>query len=216
MNTNINRKQKYIKIASEILSREGRDGISIRRIASDAGCTSAVLYKHFDNLDHLIMLASIHFLEPYMREMQAMSSRNDMTPIQLNMALWRVFLNEAFENKTYYEMMFVGPDRDRLRDCVREYYDIFSTELDTIDPVSASIIFSNDISKREYIRLKQASEQGLITDDNARELSRLVEAVFIGRLVKYDGSYSHEEASAKCYELIRNLYRNYVNKETLL
>ena len=46
MNTNINRKQKYIKIASEILSREGRDGISIRRIASDAGCTSAVLYKH--------------------------------------------------------------------------------------------------------------------------------------------------------------------------
>ena len=81
MNTNIRRKQKFIKVTSEILQEEGREGVNIRRVASEAGCTSAVLYKHFDNLEHLIMLASIQFLEPYMRIMNEMSADTSLDPI---------------------------------------------------------------------------------------------------------------------------------------
>ena len=43
MNVNIERKRKYIKIVSDIMEKEGIDGLSIRRIAKEAGCTSAVL-----------------------------------------------------------------------------------------------------------------------------------------------------------------------------
>ena len=57
MNTNPERKVKYVQITSEILEEEGVEGVTIRKVAQRANCTSAVLYKHFDNKEHLIMLA---------------------------------------------------------------------------------------------------------------------------------------------------------------
>ena len=93
MNTNTERKKKYIQIASRILEQEGPEGINIRRIAKEAGCTSAVLYKHFDNLDHLLVLASVKFLEPYISDFIVISKRSDITSIQKDLllanVLWR-------------------------------------------------------------------------------------------------------------------------------
>ena len=211
MNTNIRRKHKFIKVTSEILQEEGREGVNIRRVASEAGCTSAVLYKHFDNLEHLIMLASIQFLEPYMRIMNEMSADTSLDPIQLNLKLWRSFLHEAFSKKEYYEQMFVSSERFKLKSCVEEYYKIFSEEVDNIDPISAHILTSNSVQERELIRLDTAAEQGLVTEENARVLSYLVEAVFAGRLTQYDGTVPPDDAAEECYELILSLYRKYVN-----
>ncbi|MDO4393630.1 MAG: TetR/AcrR family transcriptional regulator [Bacillota bacterium] len=213
MNTNVGRKQKFIKATSDILQKEGREGVNIRRIASEAGCTSAVLYKHFDNLEHLIMLASIQFLEPYMRKMNDMSADKSLNPIQLNLNLWRSFLHEAFSKREYYELMFISGERFKLKSCVEEYYDIFSEEVDNIDPISAHILTSTSIQERELIRLDMAAEQGLITRDNAKMLSQLVEAVFAGRLTQYDESVSPDEAAEECYELIISLYSKYVDGE---
>ena len=82
MNTNTERKKKYIQIASRILEQEGPEGINIRRIAKEAGCTSAVLYKHFDNLNHLLVLASVKFLEPYISDFIVISKRSDITSME--------------------------------------------------------------------------------------------------------------------------------------
>ncbi len=216
MNTNLSRKQDYIRITGEILNAEGRDGISIRRIANEAGCSSAVLYKHFQNLEHLIKLASVQFLEPYMHQMSIESARTELSPIQLNLILWVKFLNEAFNKKDYYEMMFISTDKDLLKECVEEYYKIFSEEMDEVDPVSENILFSNSLQEREYTRLKQAAEQGLIGEQEAYDLSKLCEAIFAGKLTQYDGSVPAEEAAQECYDLIYSLYEKFVNPGTNL
>ena len=44
-------RRKYIDAAYRILERDGLDGISIRKVADEVGCSSAALYKHFANLD---------------------------------------------------------------------------------------------------------------------------------------------------------------------
>ncbi|HIS64140.1 MAG TPA: helix-turn-helix transcriptional regulator, partial [Candidatus Avoscillospira avistercoris] len=72
------RKIRYIEITSEILQQEGIESVTIRKVAERAGCTSAVLYKHFENKEHLIMLASVRFLEPYIIEFIKLSSREDL------------------------------------------------------------------------------------------------------------------------------------------
>lgn len=216
MNVNVGRKRDLIRITEKILRSEGREGLSIRRIASEAGCTSAVIYKHFDNLDHLIMMASVQFLEPYMNRMAAVSARKDLTGVQMNLILWKEFLREAFANKDYYEMMFIGAGRNEMRTCVEEYYRIFSEEFDDVDPVAAAILFSNSLEEREYIRLRQAEENGCIKDEDARALSRLAEAVFIGRLTQFDGSGSPEEAAEECYQLIYDMYEKYAGPQTVL
>lgn len=183
MNTNIDRKRKYVQITGQILESEGIKGVNIRRIAKEAGCTSAVLYKHFDNLEHLIILASVHFLEPYIREFRRITKRTDITSIQMDLYLWKFFIREAFINKPYYEMMFFGPDRDMLEDYIYEYYSLFPEMEKDFDGFSASIIFSNNLAEREYIRLRRAAHGGLITMDNARLLMVLI---LVLNLTNYD------------------------------
>ena len=88
MNLNPERKVKYIQITSQILEHEGMSGVTIRKVAEKAGCTSAVLYKHFENKEHLIMLASIKFLEPYISEFLVQTARTDISSIQMDLLLW--------------------------------------------------------------------------------------------------------------------------------
>ena len=215
MNTNVKRKKELIRVTYEILASEGSEGISIRRIASEAGCTSAAIYKHFDNLEHLIMLASVRFLEPYMEKLADLSKNEDISGIQMNLILWREFLREAFDKKEYYEMMFISADRKKMKACVEEYFNIFKDELVDMDPVSAGILLSNNIHYREAVRLQQAAAAGQISPRNARMLSDLTEAVFIGRLMRHDEEDDEKRAAEECYELIYNLYEKYVDPEMI-
>ena len=222
MNVNPDRKIKYITITSRILEEEGMDGVSIRRVAKEAGCTSAVLYKHFENRDHLIMLASVKFLEPYILEFRKQTKRNDITSIQMDLILWKFFIQEAFAKKPYYELMFFSPERDMLEDCIYEYYQLFPEQEKDFDGFSASIIFSNNLSEREFVRLRRASNAGLITLDNASLLSRLTTAVFHGlfMLNPYteikDNKAALDMAVNDCYHLIYELFRKFVNPGTVL
>lgn len=220
MNTNIDRKKKYIRIAGQIMEKEGLQGINIRRIAKAAGCTSAVLYKHFDNLEHLIILASIRFLEPYVKEFQRMTRRKDITSIQMDLYLWKFFIYEAFGKRQYYYLMFFSKDRDMLEDYIYEYYSLFPEMEKDFDGFSASIIFSNNLREREYIRLRRAAHEGLITQDNARYLSRLTTAVFNGMFIQYDfvenDQSSMRLAAEDCFQLILELFRRFVEPGTSL
>ena len=214
MNTNTERKKKYIQIASRILEQEGPEGINIRRIAKEAGCTSAVLYKHFDNLDHLLVLASVKFLEPYISDFIGISKRSDITSIQKDLLLWKKFIMEAFNNRTYYLQMFYGANREILEDCLYEYYSLFPDEERGFDGFGASIIFSSNLLDREFMRLRRAAHEKLITIENARLLSRLAVAVFDGMFLKSDeyteskGGYILE--AEECYRLIWELFSRFV------
>lgn len=222
MNINPDRKIKYITITSKILEEEGIDGVSIRRVAKEAGCTSAVLYKHFESRDHLIMLASVKFLEPYILEFRKQTRRKDITSIQMDLILWKLFIHEAFAKKPYYELMFYSPKRDMLEDCVYEYYQLFPEQQKDFDGFSASIIFSNNLSEREFIRLRRAANAGLIMLDNASLLSRLTTAVFHGLFMQYPYSEMKDNKAAldmavnDCYQLIYELFRKFVNPGTAL
>lgn len=218
MNTNIERKRSYVQIAARILASEGIKGVNIRRIAKEAGCTSAVLYKHFDNLDHLIILASVQFLEPYIKEVCRVTKRRDISSIQIDLYLWKVFIKEAFRNKPYYEMMFFSSDKDMLEDYIYEYYSLFPQMEKDFDGLAASIIFSNNLAEREYIRLRRAAHEGMITLENARLLSRLSTAVFNGMFVQYHFIDNDrgvlQLASEDCYQLILELFHRFVNPGT--
>ena len=218
MNTNIERKRSYVQITARILESEGIKGVNIRRIAKEAGCTSAVLYKHFDNLDHLIMLASVHFLEPYIREFRRVAKRRDITSIQIDLYLWKFFIREAFMNKPYYEMMFFSSDKDMLEDYIYEYYSLFPQEEKDFDGLAASIIFSNNLTEREYIRLRRAAHEVMITLENAKLLSRLSTAVFNGVFIQYNFVENDrgalQMAADDCYQLILELFHRFVNPGT--
>lgn len=220
MNINIDRKRKYVRIVSEILRTEGMQGVSIRRVAKEAGCTSAVLYKHFDNLEHLIMVASVEFLAPYTMELSKLTKRTDITSIQMDLYLWKFFIREAFSNKIYYKMMFFGDNTDMLEKCIYEYYSLFPENEKEMDGFGASIILSSDLNEREFIRLRRAANAGLITMENAFTLSRLTTAVFRGMFSQYPDMQNDrgmlQMAVDDCYQLIYELFKRFVAPGTSL
>lgn len=206
MNYNPGRKIKYVRITGEILEKEGMEGVSIRKVAERAGCTSAVLYKHFENKEHLIMLASIRFLEPYINEFMELVERTDISPLQMDLMLWKCFIHEAFKNQPYYALMFFSEQKDMLEECVYEYYQMFPEMQKRFDGFAASIIFSNNLQERELAHLRRASGAGLITMENARLLSKLSVAVFGGMFVQHSGD---AHAAEECCQLIRALFQQF-------
>ena len=47
-------KREYILKSQEIIQKEGRDAISIRRIAREMNCSSANLYRYFNNQQEML------------------------------------------------------------------------------------------------------------------------------------------------------------------
>lgn len=220
MNRNPERKVKYVQITSDILEQEGVEGVTIRKVAERAHCTSAVLYKHFSDKDHLVMLASIRFLEPYINEFLKQNARHDISSLQMDLLLWKTFIFEAFRNRPYYELMFFGDKRETLEDCVYEYYQMFPSVLQQFDGLTASVVFSGNLADRELIRLRRAVIEGDITSENARLLAQLAVAVFNGIFVEGKGASETEEdvqrASEHCYGLIKALFEQFSNPGTKL
>lgn len=214
MNTNSNRKKEYIKITHHILETEGIEGMKIRRIAKAAGCTSAVLYKHFDNLDHLLVLASVRFLEPYIRKFKEISCDISLNPVEADLILWQYFINESFHYLPFYEAMFFGEYKGQLESTIYEYYQLFPEEMQDFDGFSVSILFSNDLYEREYIRLRRAANEGLISMNGARILSRLSISAYHGLLLEHRLDYLKEgvadQAAKECTFLIQELFKRFV------
>ena len=50
-------RRDYIQKAYDLIQKEGIQAVSIRRIAQELGCSSASLYRHFENRDELLYYA---------------------------------------------------------------------------------------------------------------------------------------------------------------
>ncbi|MDR1061462.1 MAG: TetR/AcrR family transcriptional regulator, partial [Clostridiales bacterium] len=58
----------FIDAARDIIKKEGTKAATIRSVADLAGYTSATLYNYFDNLNHIIALATMNYLDAYAGE----------------------------------------------------------------------------------------------------------------------------------------------------
>ncbi|MDO5409864.1 MAG: TetR/AcrR family transcriptional regulator [Lachnospiraceae bacterium] len=208
------KKRAYVQAVYRIISEEGFEGVKIRRIAKDVGCTSAVLYKHFDNLDHLITLAAIKFLGGYIRRYQECVRRRNDNAIEYNLMMWKIFIDESFKNVPIYEKLFFGPYTDQLSDAFYEYYQLFPGEIYELDGYTTSILLNGDLEERELIILRLAANKGLITLEAAKLLSCVNVMIYHGFLKKYENSYQEEgvaeKAARECYHAISEITRKYL------
>ena len=49
----------FIKSAQDIMTAEGMQGITLRKVADGAGYNNATLYNYFDDLDHVVLYACL-------------------------------------------------------------------------------------------------------------------------------------------------------------
>lgn len=211
---------EYVRIATRIMEEEGPKALNIRRVAKEAGCTSAVLYRHFEDKEHLMMVAAVKYLTPYIEKFVTQYIRTDISYIQKDLVDWKMFINEAFHNKIYYDLFFLGQQKATIADCIFEYYQLFPEEQKQFDGLTASIAMSTNLMERAQIALRRAANYKLITVENADMLAKLAVSVFYGQFMLLPSEGVDDETATvlaeECYQLIYELYTKYVNPGTVL
>ena len=187
-------KRKYIEAAYELLMRDGLDGVSIRKVAEEVGCSSTALYRHFPDIDKLIVVASIRFLRDYIDDARLLS-KVDLNPLELNLQLWECLAYYSFRNASVYENLFFGGENEGLySDAVVEYFDEYPEDLEGLKDFMFDMFHdATTIAERDSILLNRAVEAGMLSRDAAAYLCKVDSYLFRGMLADVRGRDLDEE-----------------------
>lgn len=206
------KKLELIIKTHEMLKTKSPEELSIRTIAAACDCTGTVVYKHFENLDHLLLIASVRFLENYVIELEAVLNSNTDS-LEMLYEMWRVFAKYAFANVEVFELLFWGKYKDRLSDAIFEYYQIFPEKWENLDGLFTSIFFNNDLKERNYIMQRRTAAMGYFAHKDLRMLSDMECDLFHGVMLNYRRVYREPgkaEEGADCFMgMLESLFEHY-------
>ena len=185
-------KKKYIEAAYELLARDGLEGVSIRKVAEEAGCSSAALYRHFPDIDYLVAVASIRFMRDYIGDARILS-KVDLNPLELNLQLWECLAYYSFRNADVFENMFFGAAGELYAQAVQEYYAEYPEDLEGLKDFMLDMFKNATIAERDSILLNRAVENGMLTADAANYLCKIDSYLFRGMLADVSGRDLEDE-----------------------
>lgn len=207
-----NRKTDLILKTYEMLKTTSPSDIKIRSIAEACGCTTPVIYKYFDDLDHLIRFASVRFLENYIIDLQK-SINEHSDPLDMLISMWQSFAHYAFENVEVFELLFWGKYKERLGDVIFEYYQLFPDQWRNLDGLFTSVFFNSDLKERNYMIVHRAAVTGHFSYEDSRLFSDICCDLFHGLLMEYRDSYRDpgkaSEGEKTYMEMLMSLIQRY-------
>ena len=172
-------RRDYIQKAHEIIQQEGIQAVSIRRIAKEMGCSSASLYRYFDNVSELLYYAELRILTGYIDRLnEAEKSWKNMW--QVYVGVWDCYATEAFHNPEAYNLLFFEYNNVKLKEAMREYYEMFPEDIVNVNRFFYNMLQTPSFLARDFEMCKRCINVGGITYDNAVKLNRMVCMLFEG------------------------------------
>ena len=167
----------FIRAAREIIDLEGIESVSIRKVAARAGFNSATLYLYFKDVDELITLASMSYLENYCRTLAA-DIPLMRTSLDTYVHTWEVFCQYAFAYPHVFYHLFYKPHSVPLEETIQRYYQIYPHQLDNISGALADMLHSGTLENRNRKVLLPLAEQGLIREEDVDLVNNLTICYF--------------------------------------
>lgn len=203
----------FIEAADKIIREEGVGAVTIRKAADLAGYTSATLYSYFDNLTHLVFLATMNHLEKYNAAIPRYLT-GCKNSVDRYLAISECFTEYAFESPEIYELLFFTHRDEKLEEYTRQYYDLFPEKTVNNGPAPFFKIFNlNNISKRSAIMLDDCVNDGFITRENADDFNDVAIMVFKCMLQDVRAGMDKHAGFAKTMKYYRQLMRSYMKPE---
>ena len=206
-------KRKYIEAAYELLERDGLEGVSIRKVADEVGCSSTALYRHFPDIEKLVAVASIRFLRDYIEDARILS-KVDLNPLELNLQLWECLAYYSFRNPDIYDNLFFGRTADELYSAaVKEYYQEYPEDFSGLKDFMLEMFTNATIAERDGILLNRAVEMGMLSQESADYLMKIDSYLYSGVLASLRGR-SMDEAAIRdmTHEFMQLLIRSYTTQ----
>ncbi|MEG0613469.1 MAG: TetR/AcrR family transcriptional regulator [Clostridium sp.] len=172
----------FIDAANKIIEEEGIEAITIRKAATIAGYNSATLYNYFQNLDHLILFASMKYLKEY-TDLLPKYIGNASTSLEKYFSIWECFCTCSFNRPHIYNLIFFSTFRSTLDNLVEEYYEIFPDELLNDSSLDVKhMLLENSIYKRNSLLLQECVNEGSIPNDHIDVINEIAIFTYQGML----------------------------------
>lgn len=181
MNKKLLHKQRvmgyFIDATHHIIEEEGIENVTIRKAADLAGYNSSTLYNYFDNLDHLILFASMKYLKEYIELLPSYTTAND-DKLNQYFSIWKCFCICAFKYPKIYYLIFFSDLNKKINNFLEEYYTIFPNELLNSSSDIGKMLLEKSIEKRNLILLEDCASSGLLVKDNVKVINSVTVLTF--------------------------------------
>lgn len=172
-------RKEYIILATKIIKEEGAEAISIRRIARELGCSSASLYRHFENLDELLYYAHLDSLNEYIFEL-SIQEKNWKDVWDAHFGIWQVYAEKAFKKPEAFEYVFYKHIKNHLGKALQEYYQMFPDTIILVGPLVKEMLEIAAYYDRDRFMCGRLAAEGKIASEDAHKLNHMVCTLFLG------------------------------------
>lgn len=167
----VNEKKKkvmtcFIESTEDLMKEDDIDKISIRKIAKRAGYNSATIYYYFEDIEHLILFASIRYLREYTSAL-AKNIKKEMTTLEKYRTVYETFNYYAFRSPIIFHNMFFGKYSPMLLEVIKEYYDIFPDDLEGHDELLRGLLTQGNMYSRDKQIVDQLVSEGIIDEEKS-------------------------------------------------
>lgn len=207
-----NKKKELVLITYEMLQTISPKDIRIRDIAAKAHCTTTAVYKHFADLESLILTACVKTLESYIISVQEITKSNTSGIDMLN-RMWTAFSDIAFQNAEVFDLLFWGKYKEGLGDSIYEFYQLFPEEFVNLDGFFSVLFFNNELYERNRMIVHRAVLEGYFKAEDEDMIVEMQCNMFHGTLMQYLDTYRQpgvaEKASAHFLEMLEDFNNHY-------
>lgn len=154
----------FIEATEKLIMEDGIDGLSIRKIATEAGYNSATIYNYFESLEILVLFASVRYLRDYVSNLKS-EIKDGMTSLELYRTVYKIFNKHSFHSPEIFYNMFFGKHSNKLNSIIKQYYEIFPDELEGQTPSIKTMLTQGDIYLRDKPILEMLIKDGFIKED---------------------------------------------------
>lgn len=197
----------FIEATEELILEEGIENISIKKIATKAGYNSATLYNYFENLEVLILYASINYLKTYLNDLKS-QIKSDMKAIDIYRIIYKLFVYHSFKKPEIFHILFFGKYSHKLGSIIKKYYEIFPDEIEGQLDLTKSVLTESFIHNRDLPIIKQMIKEGSIEESKAIFIMESIVRVhhsYLEDLLQRGTDISIEEYSEKFFKVFNFL-----------
>ena len=167
----------FIEATEKLIRAEGVEGLSIRKIAGEAGYNSATLYNYFNDLEHLVLFGSVCYLRDYVM-LLGKNLKPEMSSIDRYRTIYHYFNEFAFRSPDIFHNMFFGKYSDKLGDVLHVYYqELFPSELEGLSRQMQEMLASGSMRERDEFIMKGMVQEGDVAAEKAGVTLELIVAL---------------------------------------
>ena len=198
-------KRDYIKKTQDIIQAEGREAASIRRIAQEMGCSSASLYRYFENQSELIYYAELNQLSGYIKRLNE-AEKKWKNIWDRYVGIWDCYCREAFRNPDVYDLLFLKSENTKLNATITEYYEMFPEAVGETNEFFMAMLRQKDFRARDYEICKKCMAEGALDPEAALQLNRLACRLYEGYFKEVvDKGIREEDVDERVAQYIEDL-----------